>query len=99
MIYAIIALSLFVIVLLYLTISATKKLLRYDELFQLLYTDIEINIKYFNRLLKTPLLCNEPEVIAMQKNIKIMAVRLDEFVNQIEDLTGNELRQKKEQNA
>ena len=34
---------------------------------------------YFTKLLQTPLLNNSPEVMAMQKNIEIIARRLQEF--------------------
>lgn len=87
MIYAIVILSIVVLLLLYALYSISNKLLRFDSLFHLLFEDIEINLKYLNKLLQTPLLCNSIEVQTMHKNIAIIAKRLNEFASQMHEIT------------
>lgn len=83
---------LMIIVLSYIVYRLSKRLLEFDDLFELLTHDIEVNVKYFKKLLSTPLLENAPEIITVHKNMGIIAERLDEFVNRMEETANRELR-------
>ena len=68
----------------------SKRLLQFDELFDLLADDIEVNVSYFKKLLTTPLLENSPEVVSMQKNIDVIGRRLQEFAIRMSETTNKE---------
>jgi hypothetical protein len=70
-------------ILLFLLIRATKRLLQFDEIFSFLIDDIDINIKYFDKLAASDLLSNSPEVFEAHKNMRIMKQRLLEYVLRI----------------
>lgn len=66
----------------------TRRLLEFDELFQLLAHDIETNVKYLAKLVNTPLFLNSPEVLEVQRNMRIMAERLREYLVRIGEATN-----------
>ena len=77
-------------------IMASVRLIRFDELFGLLVEEIDTNVNYLNKLLLTPVFSNSPEIIGANRNMGLMRARLDEYVRQMEYLTGRELRKRKE---
>lgn len=83
-------LVLIIVGLLFLLFRASKKLLEFDDLFQLLEHDIETNVKYFDNLLQTPLYDNSQEVKAANHNMSIMRKRLTEFSLRIGEKTSKE---------
>lgn len=68
-----------VVILAVLLFRATRRLLQFDETFQLFSNDIDINIRYFESLLKTNLFENSEEIKAATNNMKIIDKRLREF--------------------
>lgn len=73
-----------------LSIRFSRRLLEFDDLFGLLEDDVATNIAYFTKLLATPLLNNSPEVISMQKNVEVIAKRLQEFSLRMNETTNKE---------
>jgi hypothetical protein len=68
------------------------RLAQYDELYQLMIDDIELNIKQFERMRKMSVLSDDDEVRIAHKNMMTMASRLDEFITQMEEISGQKLR-------
>jgi hypothetical protein len=68
-----------------------QRLFDYDELFQYLQDDLEVNIMNFDKLSTTPLLSNAPEIVNASKLMKAMRDRLYEYVMRIEE---NALRER-----
>lgn len=92
---ALLALSLFANAgLCFVVIRFSRRLLEFDELFELLAHDIDINTKFFSKLLGTPLFDNSAEVKTANKNMGIISKRLDEYVTRMSELTRRELRPK-----
>jgi hypothetical protein len=54
--------------------------------------DVETNLKQFERIRKSNILSDDDEVRSAHKNMMTMSVRLDEFANQMEEITGKKLR-------
>lgn len=75
--------------------KGAQRLLEFDELFEMFYHEIEINVDYFDKLIKTPLLSNAPEIIAAQRNMKVMQLRLEEYVRRMEEELGRALKKEK----
>lgn len=75
---------------------SSRRLLYFDELFQLLVDDIDTNILYLNKLTSTSTFENSPEILDAQKNMKVMSVRLDEYVVRMEELSNRQLRKRVE---
>jgi len=69
-----------------------KRLLQYDDLYQYLVDDIEVNLGQFERIRKSSLLSDDDEVQRAHKSMMVMSARLDEFVNRMEETTGLQLR-------
>lgn len=76
----------------WLLIRATKRLLQFDDLIDLLVHDMETNIKYFDKLTSTPVLSDVQEIQDANRNMNIMSRRLDEYLSQFEDLTLRPIR-------
>ena len=74
----------------YLLFRFIKKMMRMDDLFYLLQDDIDVNVKYLAKLLKTATFINSPEVVEANRKMTIMAVRLDEFARRMSETTGKE---------
>lgn len=72
----------------------SRRLLQFDELFELLARDVDVNIRFFQKLLATPLFDNSQEVKTANHNMGIISKRLDEFVNKMEEATNRKLREK-----
>jgi hypothetical protein len=68
------------------------RLIAYDDLFQLLADDVQTNLRQFEKMQSGVMMSNEPEVMEAHKNMMIMAKRLNEFINRMEELTGLKLR-------
>lgn len=62
-----------------------KRLFQYDELFQMLQDDLDVNIQNFDRLNSTPLLSNAPEIIHASKVMKSMRDNLHQYAMKIEE--------------
>ena len=71
--------------------KASKRLIHFDNIFEMFAEDIQINQKYFKKLLETPLLNNSEEVLTMHRNMGIISARLNEFTIQMEEATNKEL--------
>ena len=67
---------------------ATKKLILFDDIFDIVVDDIDINFAYLDELIKTPLFENSPEVLTAHKNMEIIHKRLEEIVLRVEEMTG-----------
>lgn len=78
----------------YLIVRASRRLLEFDELFELLADDIGTNLRYFEKLKTTPLISDTQEVQNAHKNMVVMGERLEEFVKRIEEQTGRSLLRK-----
>jgi hypothetical protein len=74
----------------------SRRLLQFDDLFERLVDDVDVNIRYFEKLLTTPLFENNEEVRVANKNMGIISMRLEEFVTRMEELTNRKLRRKPE---
>lgn len=72
----------------------TTRLLQFDELFGYLVDDLDTNVGYFEKLTKTDLFENSPEIQKAHQNMKIISVRLEEFISRMQELTGREARTK-----
>jgi len=78
---------------------ATKKLILFDDIFDVIVDDVDINFSYLDELIKTPLFENSPEVLTAHKNMEIIHKRLDEIVMRVEEMTGKlYMRRKKHLN-
>lgn len=75
----------------YLLIKSIKRMLDFDDLYELLSHDIETNIAYFSKLVDTPLFSNSPEILDAQRNIKIMRDRMNEYSIRIDDIIKKEV--------
>lgn len=75
----------------YLLVRATKRLLEFDEIFGLFADDISTNVKFFKKIRQTPMFENTPEIVSAAKNMDIMRLRLEEYGNRFEELTGKKL--------
>lgn len=72
-------------------VRAGKRLLEFDELFELLQHEMNTNINYFGKLLDTPIFSNSPEIVEANKNMALMRVRLVEFLTRQSELRGKDL--------
>lgn len=77
-----------------LLLRASRQLLAFDDMVNYLADDLETNVQYFEKLTTTPVLSNAPEIVDANRNMSIMAKRLDEFLNRFEELTGKKIRVK-----
>jgi len=68
------------------------RLAQYDELYQLMIDDIETNLKQFERMKSMSVLSDDDEIKSAHRNMMLMAARLDEFISQMEDISGQKLR-------
>jgi hypothetical protein len=80
------------VVFIYLLIRFVKRLMQFDDLYQYLIDDIEINLNQFSRIRSSSLLCDDDEVRSAHKNMVVMSMRLDEFTSRMEEVTGQKLR-------
>lgn len=80
----------------YVLIRFSRRLLEFDELFELLAHDVDVNTKFFDKLLGTPLFDNSTEIKTANHNMSIISKRLDEFVTRMSELTRRDLRPKPE---
>lgn len=69
-----------------------RRLFQYDDLYQILFDDIEINLKQFERIRKSYLMSDDDEIRSAHKNMTTMAMRLDEFAIRMEETTGKKMR-------
>jgi hypothetical protein len=68
----------------------SRKLLAFDDLFEALSWDIDKNIEFFKKLLETPTFTATPEIVEAHNSMRIIAIRLNEFVLQMGELTNKE---------
>jgi hypothetical protein len=83
MIFTIIVITLLILtnaVTLFLLIRAVRRMLEFDVLFQLMVDDLDTNIRYFAKLADTPMVSDTDEVQQAAKNMRIMGLRLNEFL-------------------
>ena len=76
------------IILMLLCVRATKKLLALDDMYEMMDHEIDVNARYFDKLLATPLLNNCQEIREAHRNMHIMSIRLREYAERISELTG-----------
>ena len=74
--------------LLFVVFRLSRKLLQFDDMIQMLWHDIVTNVKYLAKLVSTPVFSNSPEIIEVQKNMRIMGERLAEYLNRIEEVSN-----------
>ena len=74
----------------------TRRLLEFDDLFEMLSHDIDVNVGYFESISDHPVLGNAEEIVTADRNMRIMRARLDEYVASMEELTRRKLRKQKE---
>jgi hypothetical protein len=72
--------------------KSAKRLLQFDNLFEMLTHDMETNIRYYEKLAVTPILSDVTEVKSAHHNMQIMGARMEEYVLQMEELTHRRLR-------
>ena len=70
------------------------RLLQFDDLFHLLADDIDTNTIYLKKLTSTPLFENSPEIKTANKNMSIIALRLDEFSQRIAEIANKNIPKK-----
>lgn len=92
----VIILALLLLVLSFVCLRLSRRLLEFDELFELLVHDIDTNIGYFDSVSEHPLLGNTEEIVTADRNMRIMRARLDEYVLRMEELSSRKLRKKTE---
>jgi hypothetical protein len=68
------------------------RLFQYDELYQLLIDDVETNLVQFERMSKSSIMSDDDEVRSSHKKMMLMAARMDEFANRMEEIGGQPLR-------
>lgn len=79
----------------YFLYRAVKRLLEFDDLYELLVHDLDTNVEYFNKLTSSPLLMNSPEIIEAQHNMSIIRNRLNEYILRMEEISRHQLRKPK----
>ena len=70
----------------------TTRLLQYDELYQYLIDDVEVNLSQFDKIRKSSLMSDDDEVRSAHKNMMVMAARMDEYATRMEEIAGKPLR-------
>lgn len=76
----------------FLLYRGARRLLQYDRVFQFISGDIQTNLLQFYRMSKSPMMSNEPEVQKAHHNMMVMGTRLNEILNQMEEVTGLRFR-------
>ena len=69
-----------------------RKAMIYDEIFQYIAGDIEINLKQFVRMSVSPMLQGDSEVQTAHRNMIVMGKRLEEIRLRMEAASGLNLR-------
>jgi len=69
-----------------------RKCVVYDEVFQFLTDDINANLFQFQKMMKSNVMSEEPEVKTAHNNMRIMDRRLNEILQRMEEATGLALR-------
>jgi len=80
------------VTLLFVVVRFSRRLLQFDELFEMLARDIDLNVAFFDKLLATPLFDDSQEVRTANQNMLTISKRLDEFVRRMEETTNKKLR-------
>ncbi len=76
----------------YVIVRLSKRLLAFDDLFEMLLHDIEVNIKYFDSVSESPLVSNAQEVIEADRNMRMMRLRLEEYTIRISEQSHKKKR-------
>lgn len=77
-------------------VNLFMRLMEFDDLFEMLVDDITVNVKYFDKLLATPLFTASEEVRTANRNMLIMRNRLAEFMKLIGETTNTENEEDRE---
>lgn len=88
LIVALVLVSLLAVTLGFILFRISKRLLEFDDIFGLLVDDIDLNVAYLNKLNTTPVFQNSQEVVEAIKKMRVIQVRLDEYVKRMEEQTG-----------
>jgi hypothetical protein len=64
----------------------------YDEVFQFIYGDIELNLRQFQKMKTSAVTSNEPEIETAHRNMMVMGKRLNEILSRMEEASGLNLR-------
>ena len=84
MIYVFLGISLALnIVALFLARIAIKRLIQYDKMLRTVGEDIETNIDYLNNMFKNHVSTNAPEILDLDRNLKLMRDRFVEVATAI----------------
>jgi hypothetical protein len=70
------------------------RLLQFDRLFEMLVDDIAVNIEFFDKLSRTPVLSDVQEVKTAHHNMMIINSRLKEYVSRMGEASNRDLRPK-----
>lgn len=79
MLITIVVLLLIILSLTFILVRISRCLFQFDKLFQLFVDDIDTNLRFFEKLMKTPLFSDSEEVRNAHKNMNIIHRRLEEF--------------------
>jgi hypothetical protein len=84
----------------YICFRLFKKLLAFDDLFETLAWDIDKGVAFFKKLMETPTFVASPEITEAHNSMRIIGMRLEEFVLRMRELTNKEkpLKQEKSNN-
>jgi hypothetical protein len=80
----------------FLTYKASKRLIEFDDLYEMLVHDLDTNVSYFAKLTATPLLSDSPEILDAQRNMKIIRDRLNEYIIRMEEMSHRQFRKPRE---
>ena len=91
MVAAIIGLSVCINILLGLLLKRfVTRTIQYDSLFNIVNEDIEINLEYLNDMLSNHISTNAPEIVELDRNLKIMRDRFTAVTSSINELHTTE---------
>lgn len=74
----------------YLGRIAVKRLLQYDKMLRTVGEDIELNLGYLNDMLSNHISTNAPEIVELDRNLKVMRDRFIEVASAISDVHDDE---------
>lgn len=69
-----------------------RKAVVYDEIFQFISGDLEVNMQQFVKMERSSVTGNDPEIQKAHKNMMVMGKRFDEISRRMEEATGLALR-------
>ncbi len=71
--------------LVYILVRFSKRLMQYDDLFDIVGQDLNMNMDYLNDMLNKNIMTNAPEILTFDRNLRYMKERMVEVVNAINE--------------